>query len=83
MIRSIALALVSALLLCPATALADPIRYAGADAELSISEVSDRTVRIVLTPLDDKGKPVAAPPSTALVEFPHHQVPAPFSHFKC
>src|SRR5262245_49595211 len=54
--------------LLPGAALAGPIRYGGANAELSICEVSDRTVRIVLAPLDDKGSPRAALPSTALVE---------------
>jgi alpha-glucosidase/alpha-D-xyloside xylohydrolase len=44
------------------------VRYRGARAELSVSAVSDHTVQIVLAPLDDKGRPRPAPPSTALVE---------------
>jgi alpha-glucosidase/alpha-D-xyloside xylohydrolase len=51
----------------PATAFAGEIRYGGGRAELSIGAVSDRTVQIVLSPLDDKGKPLAAPPSTAFI----------------
>src|SRR5437764_14007059 len=70
MIRFVPLALLSAFLLHPATAWADAIRYGGASAELSISEVSDRTVRIVLAPLDEQGKPRPAPASTVLVDFP-------------
>src|SRR5262245_27788324 len=53
-------------LLGPATA-AD-VRYRGGKAELTVSAVSDRTVQVVLAPLDDKGKPRPAPPSTVLVE---------------
>jgi alpha-glucosidase/alpha-D-xyloside xylohydrolase len=49
---------------------AEPIRYAGNQAELSVSGVGERTVRIVLPPVDEKGKTRAAPPSTVLVDFP-------------
>jgi alpha-glucosidase/alpha-D-xyloside xylohydrolase len=52
----------------PATAVAAPIRLWDKPAELSISSVSERTVQIVLAPLDEKGKPRSAPPSTVLVE---------------
>jgi alpha-glucosidase/alpha-D-xyloside xylohydrolase len=48
--------------------LAEAIHYAGKPAELSISMVSDRTAQVVLAPLDDEGRLVAAPPSTVLVE---------------
>jgi alpha-glucosidase/alpha-D-xyloside xylohydrolase len=48
--------------------LAEPIRYAGGNAELTVSEISDSNVRIVLTPLDEKAQPRAAPPSSSLVE---------------
>jgi hypothetical protein len=49
-------------------ATAADVRYRGAPAELSVSAVSDHTMQIVLAPLDDRGKPRAAPPSTVLVE---------------
>ena len=52
----------------PASALAAPVRYGGANAELSVALVSERMVRVVIAPLDDKGKPRPALPSTALVE---------------
>src|SRR5262249_37448838 len=54
-------------LLGPAPALAAPVRYGGADAELSVAVVSERVVQVVLAPLE-KGKPRPAPLSTALVE---------------
>jgi alpha-glucosidase/alpha-D-xyloside xylohydrolase len=49
---------------------AAPIRFAGQDAELVLSEVSERTVRIQLSPLDEQGRPRTAVPSTVLVPFP-------------
>jgi alpha-glucosidase/alpha-D-xyloside xylohydrolase len=52
------------------TANAAPLRYAGSDAELSLARVSDRTVEVRLASLDPTGKPIAAPASTALVDFP-------------
>ncbi|MCI0460937.1 MAG: DUF5110 domain-containing protein [Gemmataceae bacterium] len=51
----------------PAPARADVIRYGGNPAELSLSAVSERTVQIVLAPLDEKGAARSAPPSTVLV----------------
>jgi alpha-glucosidase/alpha-D-xyloside xylohydrolase len=57
----------SACMICPAAAAAAEIRYGGGRAELSVGAVSDRTVQIVLSPLDEKGKARVAPPSTALV----------------
>src|SRR5262245_36161021 len=54
-------------LLTPRVAGAQQIRYGGASAELSVSAMSDHTVQIVLAPLDEKGKPRPAPPSTVLV----------------
>ena len=48
----------------------DAIRFAGSPAELIISEVSERMVRIELSPLDESGKPQPAIPSTVLVPFP-------------
>ena len=50
--------------------IAASIQFAGRPAELVLSEVSERTVRIELSALDDHGKPVAATPSTVLVPFP-------------
>src|SRR5262245_47561757 len=49
-------------------ALAAPVRYAGSNAELSVSAVSEGTAQVVLAPLDENGKPRSAPPSTVLVE---------------
>jgi alpha-glucosidase/alpha-D-xyloside xylohydrolase len=46
------------------------IRFAGAAAELVISEVSERTVRLELSPLDEQHKSRPASPSTVLVPFP-------------
>jgi alpha-glucosidase/alpha-D-xyloside xylohydrolase len=51
-----------------ATALAEEVRYGGSPAELSLSAVSERTVQVVLAPLDEHGKVLPAPPSTVLVE---------------
>ncbi len=47
---------------------AGPIRWWGQDAELSIAQLSDHTVRLTLAPLADQGQPRTGPPSTALVE---------------
>jgi alpha-glucosidase/alpha-D-xyloside xylohydrolase len=63
-----ACAVLTAIVLDSSAACAGPIRYWGAEAELSIAEISDRTARIVLAPLDDQQKARPAPPSTALVE---------------
>jgi alpha-glucosidase/alpha-D-xyloside xylohydrolase len=49
-------------------AMAGPLRWRGADAEMTISQVSEYTAQIVLAPLDEKGQPRAAPASTVLVE---------------
>jgi alpha-glucosidase/alpha-D-xyloside xylohydrolase len=58
----------AAFLTNPAAALAAPLRYSGNPAELTLSAVSERTVRIVLAPLDEKRQARPAPPSTVLVE---------------
>jgi alpha-glucosidase/alpha-D-xyloside xylohydrolase len=58
----------AACVLNPAAALGADVRYGGGRAELSLSAVSERTVQIVLAPLDEKGKARPAPPSTVLVE---------------
>jgi alpha-glucosidase/alpha-D-xyloside xylohydrolase len=47
---------------------AEEIRYGGGRAELTVSAVSERTVQIVLAPLDDKDRPRDAPHSTVLVK---------------
>jgi alpha-glucosidase (family GH31 glycosyl hydrolase) len=46
------------------------ILFAGAPAELVICEVSERTLRITLSPQDENGRPSSAPPSAVLVPFP-------------
>ena len=46
------------------------IRFAGFAAELVIGEVSERTVRLALSPLDEKGQARQAAASTMLVPFP-------------
>src|SRR4051794_4035721 len=51
-----------------APALAGPVQYWGNSAELSVSAITDRTVQIVVAPLDDKSEPKPGAPSTALVE---------------
>jgi hypothetical protein len=45
------------------------VRFAETSAELIISEVSERTVRIELLPLNEAGRPISATPSTVLVPF--------------
>jgi alpha-glucosidase/alpha-D-xyloside xylohydrolase len=49
---------------------AAPLQFAGTPAELVISEVSERTLRVTLSPLDEKGEPRQPPPSAVLVSFP-------------
>ena len=49
---------------------AEQIRFAGAPVELTISEVSERNVRLQLLPMDEQGKTRPAAPSTVLVTFP-------------
>ena len=52
----------------PLAALATDIRYGADRAELSVGAVSERTVQIVLAPLDEKDQPRTGAPSTVLVE---------------
>src|SRR5262245_46563524 len=52
---------------------ANPLEFNGAPVELTLSQVSDRCVRIQLTPLDENGKPKPAAPSAALAEFPQKE----------
>jgi alpha-glucosidase (family GH31 glycosyl hydrolase) len=56
--------------LSAAGAPSSPIRFAGQNAELAIFEVSPRTMRLELSPLDEKGKPRPATRSTVLVPLP-------------
>jgi alpha-glucosidase/alpha-D-xyloside xylohydrolase len=49
---------------------AESLRLAGGSAELSIQEISERTIRIELAPLDEGGTPRAEVPSSDLVPFP-------------
>jgi alpha-glucosidase (family GH31 glycosyl hydrolase) len=56
------------LLIVPAVVTAGPLRHGESNAELSVSAISERNVRIILAPLDEKGKPRPGPASTALVE---------------
>jgi alpha-glucosidase (family GH31 glycosyl hydrolase) len=49
------------------------IRYCGKDAELTINELSDQMVQIVLSPIDEAtGQPKPIPTSSALVEQKPH-----------
>jgi alpha-glucosidase/alpha-D-xyloside xylohydrolase len=55
----------------PSAVLGDTaIRFGGRPVELTLSEVSERTVRIELAQLDEHGRPQSSEPSTVLVPFP-------------
>jgi len=45
------------------------IHFAGSPAELVISEISERTLRVTLSPLDEQGHPRSGPPSAVLTSF--------------
>src|SRR5262245_50687511 len=45
------------------------IRFDGRASELIVSEVSERTVRLQLSPLNEAGQPRSATPSTVLIPF--------------
>jgi alpha-glucosidase/alpha-D-xyloside xylohydrolase len=62
-----ALVLLASLATAPAAG-AEALRYAGKPVELSVSAASERTIQVAVAPLDDRGTPRAAPPSTVLVE---------------
>jgi alpha-glucosidase/alpha-D-xyloside xylohydrolase len=64
--RSFICWLASAIVLAEASA---AIRFADAPSELVISEVSERTLRVTLSPLDEQGRPASGPPSAILVPF--------------
>src|SRR5262249_51865283 len=49
------------------TSRADDLKYAGSPAELTVQSISDRTIKVSLTPLDAQGQPRPAPPGTAFV----------------
>jgi len=48
----------------------NPVLRAGAACEISLGEVSDRTAQLVISPLDDQGKPAPIPTSAAFGPFP-------------
>ena len=52
-----------------AFAASSPIRFAGQPSEVVLSEVSERTLRVELSPLDAQGKPIPPAPSPVLVSF--------------
>ena len=58
-----------ALLLVKWPAGAAKLQFAGAPAELVISEISERTLRVTLSPLDEHGQPWPAPRSAVLAPF--------------
>ena len=45
------------------------IQVAGVPVEIAVQQISERTVRVQLVPLDESGKVRPAPPSTVLVPF--------------
>src|SRR6266571_4188086 len=47
-----------------------PVRFAGQNAELVLSEVSERTLRVEMFPFDEQGRSRPPTPSTVLVPFP-------------
>jgi alpha-glucosidase (family GH31 glycosyl hydrolase) len=53
----------------PDTVAAQAIRYAGADAELSVYRVSDRTIEVRLAPIDGSGEAEEPAPSGILVDY--------------
>ena len=56
-----------------ATEASADIRFANSPSELVINEVSERTLRITLSPLDEQGRPRSGPPSAVLVAFPEKE----------
>ena len=46
---------------------ADDLKYAGSAAELTIQSVSDRAIKMILSPLDAQGRPRPGPPTTAFL----------------
>jgi alpha-glucosidase/alpha-D-xyloside xylohydrolase len=46
------------------------VLWAGANCEISLGQVSDRTAQLVISPLDDQGQPRPIPTTAAFVSFP-------------
>src|SRR4029077_6520544 len=61
------------LLLTLGSQAAETLRFGGEPAELRIDEVSERTIRIELAPLDERGIPRAEATSSDLVPFPSQE----------
>lgn len=59
----------SSILVCSTAAAAEPIRINQSPVELTIAEVSERTVCVTIAPLDDQGRPRPDPASTVFVPF--------------
>jgi alpha-glucosidase/alpha-D-xyloside xylohydrolase len=57
------------LFICPMSKADSSIQFNGVPAELTISQVSEHTLRVELAPLDEQGRPQMEPPSPALVPF--------------
>ena len=68
--RKIGARLCLLLLACFTVKAASPVRFEGVPVELTVSQVSDSTVRVQLAPLDEQGNPQTEIPSPALVPFP-------------
>ena len=58
------------LLTCSAAIAGSPVRFEGVPVELTVSQVSDSTVRAQLTPLDSRGQPQTNAPAPFLAPFP-------------
>jgi alpha-glucosidase (family GH31 glycosyl hydrolase) len=56
-------------LTCPASKADSRIQFSGVPVELTISQVSEHTLRVELSPLDEHGKPQAEPSSAGFVPF--------------
>ena len=69
LLLSAAIAVLAVLLRLQLASAAEPLHFAGAASELTISQISDRTVRLQLSPLDSKAQPLSAASSTDLVPF--------------
>lgn len=66
-----ATALVAVALIVPPSGVdAQALRVGGADAELTLARVGDRTVELSLAPLDRGGRPLPVPDSDILVDYP-------------
>jgi alpha-glucosidase/alpha-D-xyloside xylohydrolase len=48
---------------------AAPIRFGGTPVELTLYQVSERTLEVQLSPLDEQGRPLEGSPSSVLVPF--------------